>query len=548
MAEFVRKKISNAEASKLGLAPDSGVSRKKISNEEFESLSGEPGHAGADQYKTPPQTAGGEALGTGEPPGTLGDAAKSWADKAALGAGPQIAGAMGAVMHAATAPLNHDATSDLDAYRDVRDSTAKELRASESTGAGRAITPLALISTPIPVKGLGPGASVGEKVAQGAKVGGVVGAGSGLMNSKADLTRPTPENLKRALVDALVSGTIGAGGGALGGAALGTAEPALRSTAETQALRAAGLRGGIKNSIQNDLGLSSMDEARQLGRQFLDNKLIPAVGSSESVASRARNLEGQAGQSIGSIMNEADVATMHTPQAPQAQGQTSAGRPSNVTPPRPGFDYDAMSRAGHRVLDDASAPADLLSGAKSRSLADAFKEQGERTPGSFVGANKAKSDAWRSANFSADAPMSASLYRKTVGAGRDNIARQVADALGPEKAADLGAANQKFGVAADALKLAENASTRDAAKQLVTTGDVLALLSGGTAGGFAGHPTAGVGTGLGLTLGKKAFDKYGHSSASRFADFLGNRAAESSGGATAGALAPYLELLAEEKK
>jgi hypothetical protein len=529
---------------------DAGT-RRKLSEQEAAQFaaSGEAGAPGHDPYAAGPYAHQDTSPST--PRGTPLDAVKTWANTAALHAGPQIAGAMGAVMHAATNPMQQG-TSDLDAYRDVRDETARQLAASENTQMGEIAKPFGVLATPIPVSPA-KGMTAGQRAWQGAKVGGATQAIEGLATAKGDLTKLDGGEWKNALANALGRGVIGAGGGALAGPFLGKTQSAAKATAEEQALRAAGLQAGIKNSIRKDLGLADMDEARALGRRFLDEDLIPAVGSSEAVAKRAQRLEGEAGQTIGSVLNKADVATMSAPQ--RAAGQTSAGRPSNVTQPTPGFDYEAMGNAAHGVLDDASAPADLMSGAKARQLADAFKAQAERTPGSFVGANKAKSDAWKSARFDQDAPMSAQLYRKAVGAGRDDIERQVAAALGPEDAAALKGANEKFGVAADALKLAENESTRRAARKGVTMGDVLALTTGGAAGGFSGHPGLGVGGGLALALGAKGYDKYGHSSTARFADWLAKRAGKNTGGVVGGevattaadALAPYLDVLKEEQ-
>lgn len=539
-----RRKLTAEEQSEYG--SDAG-SRRKLSEQEAAQLAatGEAGAPGHDPYAAGPYA--NQDTSPSMPRGTPLDAVRTWANTAALHAGPQIAGAMGAVMHAATNPMQQG-TSDLDAYRDVRDETAKQLAQSENTQMGEIAKPLGVLSTPMPVTPM-KGMTAPQRAWQAAKVGGATQAIEGLATSKGDLTKLDGGEWKAALASALGRGVIGAGGGALTGPFLGKTENVARKTAEEQALRAAGLQAGIKNSLKTDLGLNNMDEARALGRRFLDEGLIPPVGSSESVAKRAEKLGGEAGQTIGSVLNKADVATMRA--QPPAPGKTSAGRPSNVNA-QPGFDYDALGAAADSVLDDASAPADLMSGQKARQLADALRAQAERTPGSFVGANKAKSDAWKSARFDQDAPMSAQLYRKAVGAARDDIERQVADALGPEDAAALKGANERFGVAADAQRLAANESQRRAARKGFTTGDLIALLTGSTAGGFSGHPGVGLGGGLALTLGAKAADKYGHSSAARFADFLSKRAANNTGGvvggAAANALAPYLEVLGEEQK
>ena len=517
----------------------------------FESAAGEAGHGGHDPYKD-----GSTAHQPTEPIVTQGgplDAVKNFANTAALGAGPQIEGAIAAL---AQGPANDigvikgllagqtledskklNRVSPLETYRGVRDMGTQEHKASENTLYGMAAAPIGALATPIPIKG---GATLPSKALRGGLVGFGTGAGHSLATAPEDLTTMDYDKWSAALKRAFMPGLIGAGGGVVAGSALAAAEPRLGSLAETQALRAAGLRGGIKNSVKKDLGLSNMEEARALGRQFLDEGLIPRVGSSEAVGKRAEALQGIAGNAKGSVLAAAD---------------TSGTK----------FDYPAMANSARARVAKESAVAEDMSGQKAAALADALERQGAKTPGSFVGADRAKSDAWKSANFADDAPMAAQLYRKSVGAARDDIERQVAAALGADKAATLNAANKKYGVAADALKLAENASTRDAAKKGFGMPEIMAMTTGaGAAGGHAmGHSAGGAIGGLALALGAKAFDKFGHSSAARASDWLARRAAANTGGTSGAAAAnaiadlltkkqpdplePYMQLIAEKK-
>lgn len=358
------------------------------------------------------------------------------------------------------------------------------------------------------------------------------------------------EGLKGATSNALSEGI------AKGGAGL---EQTMRSGAEGQALKAAGLRGGITNQVQKKLGLPDEEAARALGRDFLDEDLIPFAGTKADVAKRAEKLEGMAGQTIGGVLNEADVATMRTP------GGASGATVNLRGAPQPGFDYKAFGDAARQTIDDASAVADDMSGQKARQLSDALAAQGKRTPGSFVGANKAKSDAWKSARFDDDAPMSAQLYRNAVGAARDNLEQQVARALGPEKANALNNANRKYGVAADALKLANNAGTRDMSNRAMGLGLDTMMTSGGAAlgqqllGPIGAVPGGAAGLALSKTLGAR-----GNAAAARTLDALsapvgktanalgrGVRALEPATASTVTSddpLAPYLDLLEEEQK
>lgn len=482
---------------------------------------GEAGVPGHDQYAAGPHA---NQRPRGEPSlplGGLADAAISWADTAALGGGAQIAGAMGAVAHSITDPFGLHGSDD-DAYEFVRDQAKARIDKAADTGLGIIAKPLGMISTP-GIPGAVKGASLPARGLQAAKVGGAVGGLQAAFSSKGDLTKADYDNIKKFLLDT----AVGIGSGAVVGGATGlgvaAAQKPLQSMAEGQALRAAGLRAGIKNSVQNDLGLKDMDDARELGRKFLNEKLIPLIGSSEAVARRAEALQGRASAAKNAVLNDAEASGTK-------------------------MDFTEFADAARRKLDGATATADEMAGAKARKMADTLEHQGERTPGSFIGADKTKSDAWASADFRADPPVSARLYRQSVGAARDNLEDQVSRALGPDSAAALRSANGRYGVAADALKLARNNSTRESAKSGIgPMKEALALLGGSVAGGAAGHPAAGAGLGLASALGLKAYDSFGHSSAARFADFLSKRAANNTGGAVGGrigdALARYLELL-----
>jgi hypothetical protein len=182
-------------------------------------------------------------------PGTIKDFAKSLANTAALHAGPQIEGVIGAVAHSATDPMQLNGT-DLDAYRAVRDMGAEEHARSANTMAGKAAEIPGMLATPIPVKGLGPGASVGAKAARGAMVGGVAGLIQGAATSKGDLTKMSTPQIKQVLLDSLFSGVGGAvAGGALGGA-MGVAEPPLRSTARKLPMDMLGVGEPARRSMQ----------------------------------------------------------------------------------------------------------------------------------------------------------------------------------------------------------------------------------------------------------------------------------------------------------
>lgn len=224
----------------------------------LEDATGEAGSPGPDPYKD------GAYAHQDTSPSAEGDAidmAKSWANKAARGAGPQIEGAMAAVLQGAQnsaedehAAMTGDATgeqlSPRDAYRDVRKMGENEHARAERTRLGSLGGAIGSLSTPVPVKALGPGASIGAKAAQGAKVGGALGLAEGAATSQADLTQMDTASLKRLALDALFGGVAGAGGGAATGATFGSLEPVARSTARKLPMDMLGVGEAARRSMQ----------------------------------------------------------------------------------------------------------------------------------------------------------------------------------------------------------------------------------------------------------------------------------------------------------
>jgi hypothetical protein len=507
-------------------------------------LEGEPGHPGHDPYAAGPHKPQPEKLSDMRL-GSPADAAKSWANSMMMGAAPQAEGALGAMAKAAVQPLEHrDKPQDpheqlqelLDAYRSVRNAGAAEHAQSDNTVLGHMgnaaayITPHPLIPTPTAAEAAIPAlGKIANPVAKRAVVGGAVGTGvgmaSGAANSPADLTKMDPAEAKRFLYDTFKGGAGGLATGATLGAGSAMAEGPTRALSQEQALRAAGLQAGIKNSIQKDLGVENMEQARELGQEFLDKGLIPPVGSSEAVAKRAQKLQDNANNAVGATLNHAEL---------------NSGM---------GFDYPEAANAMRQRVTN---PTDNTATAIRRSdealkLAQDMEDQGKLTPGSFVGANKQKSDSWKGVNFSANPELDAVQTRKAVSGARQSIEDQVARTLGPKAAQDLHNANQNWGTAEDALKLAANESTRRAARKGITVGDVLPLLAGSTAGGAMGHSTEGLLTGLATTTALKGFDKYGHSSLARGAQGMATKLGESSGGHAGGLIGQDLEHRGEEE-
>ena len=291
-----------------------------------------------------------------------------------------------------------------------------------------------------------------------------LGASEGVGEAKTLQGAPTEAAKKAAVAAVLSILSEGIAKGAKG------SEGAMARGAENQALKAAGLRGGI-GSQQAKMGLDDV-EAQALGRRFLDEDLIPFGGSKTAVAERAERLRRQAGADIGAQLTVGDVG----------------GR----------LDYDEFGNAALRPFNEADAVMQGAGG-KSLDLVDQLHAQGVMTPGSFSGANRAKSSAWGSARFDEDAPNAAKLYRKTTGAAARNIEDQLRR-VDPGAADALAVGNEKYGVAADALTLAKDAARREQANNTLGMTELLAGIGGASLGGAGGSPLAGGTAGLTTAL------------------------------------------------
>lgn len=341
----------------------------------------------------------------------------------------------------------------------------------------------------------------------------------------------TTDAMKKAAVAAVLSAlTEGAAKAAKGSGNF------MSRAAEEQALKAAGLRGGITNQAKA-MGLADMDEARALGRRMLDEDLIPFGGSKDAVLKRADALKGQAGSSIGAELAGADIS----------------GVP---------FDYDEMANAALEPFNNADMVM-RRTGGKSLDLAEDLMGQGKLTPGQFSGANRAKSSAWDSATFAEDAPNAARLYRQTTGAAAGNIADQLRRAVGDEGADAFKAANEKFGVGADTATLAAEAARREGANNSLGMTELLTGIAGATMGSASGRPVLGGAGGITAAFLANLAKKRGNAAAAVALDKMSalgpsldvaGDVAQRAGAAApvemsreGGLLQPYLDLIAEDE-
>lgn len=506
---------------------------------------GEPGSPGVNQYdpKTPPMTAGGAHLGPARPKGTALDAVKSWANRAVQGAGPQIEGAMGAYMQDAKNLVEgepfHPKISPMDAYRGVRDLGEEEHRKSEDTDMGAIGGAIGSFSTPVPVKGLGPGASVGAKAWQGAKVGGAVGALGGAATSKGDLTKLDSENWKRVIADALVGGAGGVVGGATVGGAMGAIEKPARSVARQLPMDMLGVSEPARRSMQRQ-GIydEAGDSLLELVRPFRSGMRKGSL-TEDAVAEL-----GKRGQRLESAESALDAAA---PGGVVTTGGMADAVRARAKPFEAGNLQDKqvasrMNKEASNLLDTLGSTDPEIGARIPLAEAEAFKQRFGpgvakllRHAGEPAAKTTALGETYRAlkgANEAAAADVSPKLAAAFKKAKRDYS----------QLAAPLeGASVERSGMRGSDFDLGE------------------ALSSGPAPTSFLGKLGELPGAGLVKVPLDLAGRAYGRGVGANIAEFLANRMARNTGGAVGGvgggaiaskvarsdALAPYLRLLEE---
>lgn len=332
-------------------------------------------------------------------------------------------------------------------------------------------------------KGLKGLARVGEGALTGAKMGAAYGFGKSEGEGAGDVA-----------LDTAIGGGVGAGTGAVIGGVSALAQPMLKKLAERQAMKAAGVRGGIKN-VPQSVGIENQHEFDAMGREILDHDLIPVFGSKAGVADRAESLRQQAGNSIGAELQKAQLS----------------GVPAQ---------FDEAAWAASEPYFNSTALAQAKSGRPVRDLVKALYEQAERTPGDWERLNTTKSDLGKNINWNAVPKGTGALVNKTYGALNENIAGQLERAVGQESADALRAANADYGLASKVGKLAKDTGLRESANSTMGLREMLATITGGGLGAALGGPGGAMIGAPALATVANLSRKYGPAGGATLADAL----------------------------
>jgi hypothetical protein len=194
-------------------------------------------------------------------------------------------------------------------YTHLRDENIKRMKQQEidhpvasEIGSGAGFVTGVMLPSPL---GAAKGASFGQSVIKGAKTGAAMGALQNPGDTEGDIE---PINLRGRASNALE--------GAVYGAAVPVAQKIitkgsnvvsdyLRNKAELKATRALG-----RPTPTQAANMSATGQDKELGRQLLDDKAIPVLGTPEKIGARIEGLKEKAGQDIGALIDSAGSAPM----------------------------------------------------------------------------------------------------------------------------------------------------------------------------------------------------------------------------------------------
>ncbi len=220
---------------------------------------------------------------------------------------PAISGVLGATIQTPKVPEDgEEAPSWLSRYRTERDESAGALE-EQRTAHPRIFGATELVGD-VAREGLTAAATGGLSATPMGQ--GVTGFLQGLAETKADLTTLEPSELARGVGEASTQGLLSAGMAKVGqvlapalARKAGQAGEWLEEKAAEGATKAAGL---IKQHVKK---VGGIERVRELGRNFLDSKLVTALASKDDVLERAMALQDSAGGRMGEILNLVDQAT-----------------------------------------------------------------------------------------------------------------------------------------------------------------------------------------------------------------------------------------------
>lgn len=306
----------------------------------------------------------------------------------------------------------------------------------------------------------------------------------------------------------------------------------LKRGAEEATLRAMGVRAGISNVLKKMD--KSADDARQMARVALEEKLIPLFGGAETISKRTQERLPQVAALSEGILQDANAAAADRINRAAAVG----GYPANLSSPfrldkmaqeaSRKYHYDqvnpttgladpagltSIERAGtpraQKLIDEVESEmwADIPSGPKAGQTNPDYVPPPQRT---FMRANKLKQAAQRGIDYKASTALQTLAERRVASGMRKSIEDQAGEALGDLSMAEtLRLNNRKLGELIDIDTLARDEAERQLGRKPL--GGVAtaagALIAGGSVGGATQSPILG-GLSTAAVIGSKLSAPY----------------------------------------
>lgn len=476
---------------------------------------------------SPPSDWKSRAVSIAETPDTsLGNkvqtAAEGFGNAATLGYLPQLQAAAGKLMGRP------------ESYTDLRDeNTARieqESKANPKSYLGGEIG--GALTTGIAASGVMPAASgVFGRLAQGAAAGGLMGAAQNPGDTKGQLSgAQIPQRLENAKSGA----EFGAAAQGLGEAAskLGSMGNGLLSFSKERAVAALGAdKPAIKRLLAQDPTGLEGKSVQDLGDFALKNKLVQMGDTIDSVAEKTASLKNNLGNKIGSIYDRAaqklddpkfyaglndsqkglvdQAKFVPTDMAKEFVDKLTTGLKGTATKKQA---INATGDVLENLTELGSAPVSIKDIQKFKASLDDLIFESNKSPATLP---EKKQGLYQLRDFLKDKIQNAVTAVDKIG-GSENIS-------------GLKQANQDYGKASVALKMAKNRMSGEGGNNILSLTDKMAGIGGAVIGGEEGYRHGGIGgamegaaLGAGAGLISKAGRTYGRPIMAKSAQMAGN--------------------------
>jgi hypothetical protein len=459
-AELAQLEKEVGNQANLRISPSvKGAGLSKSEQDELQRLEGQVGHLAPKNQ-------------VAQAPGYAQTALEHGANTAALGYLPQLqAAAQPAIFKALNAITGQSVEPD--SYVDSRDANIKRLqaeaKANPKTSLASDITGGAVGAMATPIPGIGPAkgllGAVGKGMAYGAGYGALANPGD--VEGEVDPLQLS-ERAKNSAKGLAVGGVTG-GATDLTANALENLYPSLKNLARGQALKASGAR------LKDLRVLEGNDRAEKLADYALNNGLVKAGDTAESIAGKAAAKNKAAGEGLDKVYSEAQAAL------DQNAGAVKGGF-------SPVVDRDNLLEQANQSLGNSEGKASALD--RLGKYLDQIKgDYGDRVL-SPREANDVKGAMDDVVNYERNPLRGSPTSEEAFKSGRGYVGNKIADQVqelgdmsgNPELADSLSKNNSDYGMSKRLSGMSKDKAMREAANRMFGLTDTISGGVGSAAG------------------------------------------------------------------